>query len=669
MDIDTVRAILCDLDLTKYFAASKQTSSADEVWPAYVEDAFLKAVDIFASVGQRKYQVDDKNAKGNVAELVGRNDIISRYIFMKTARYRSRKQVSSHIQVWAHCKKPPSSRNMSMDSFDELQTVLRLFYSRPSTAFGQPKKKLRRVVSTSNVSMGDRLATIDSLGVHNATTSQPSSDERTSERKHDLEDPPEYPVKRCRRVVSELPPTSLSSLFEYSCEDAPLDFSDASTAPFWTLDCGERIVGTPTALDQSSAHQLALQQAGSIDMCLPLLLPAFDAAIHPSPSLYQLSVAAVHGVSAATLSAATMAAMAGFEEALSSPMVHATECMPMSGAVRDNSFGFVTSGFMPTFHSSAIQPVCAEMMSAFAAAAAAANPSCSPCDSANSLGDAMGATAAAAVTTEECNQALVEAFGKYYADSVMDSTPDMQFPFCAWSEACAGDGNPGDPTAMADTVRASDCAPRVQPAVICGPSMAIAGAQAAGEHTARALATGKAVHLGINASALKSKKGAQPIRPAASISSGTDRAVLPRAPPMLAAAPSPVSASGKLSEHAKDLRSSPSCTQSMHSISRASDATLTIRGYSDGPVLNRAPEDASNELLRHLDPDAAALACGNSSSSPVIDWLNSLKNILDTHDIGPHLFVDSAYSTGPPFDNNGGHVWPFVFAHNPGGTD
>ncbi|KAJ2262803.1 hypothetical protein GGI01_001254 [Coemansia sp. RSA 376] len=661
MDIDTVRAILCDLDLTKYFAASKQTSPADEVWPAHVEDAFLKAVDIFASVGQRKYQVDDKNAKGNVAELVGRNDIISRYIYMKTARYRSRKQVSSHIQVWAHCKKPPSSRNMSMDSFDELQTVLRLFYSRPSTAFGQPKKKLRRVVSTSNVSMAERLATIESLGVHSAATSQPSSKGQTSERKHALDATPEYPVKRCRRVVSELPPTTLSSLFEYGGEDAPLDFSDVGTTPFWTLDSAERIVGTPTASDQCSAQHLGLQQAGSIDMCLPLLLPTFDAAIHPSPSLYELSAAAAHGVSCATLSAATLAAMAGFEEALSSPMVHAAECMPMSTAVRDSSFGFVSSGFMPTFHSGAIQPACAEMMSAFAAAAAAAatSPAYSPDDP---LRVAMGATAAA-VAAEECNQALVEAFGRYYADSVMDGTPDMQFPFCAWGEASAGDGNSSEPTTMADTALASDFTAKVQPAVICGPPMAIARAQTADEHSARALVTGKAVHLGINAPTSKQKKGAQPTRPAVSNSVAADRAVSPRALPVLAAAPSPVAASGEVSEHTKDLRSSPSCTQSMHSISRASDATLATRGCSDGPVINGASEGASNELLRQLEPDAA-LAGGGSSSSPVIDWLNSLKNILDTHDIGPHLFTDSAY-----FDDNGGHVWPFVFAHNPGRSE
>ncbi|KAJ2488843.1 hypothetical protein IWW37_004471 [Coemansia sp. RSA 2050] len=698
MDIDTVRTILCDLDLTKYFAASKQTSSADEVWPAHVEDAFLKAVDIFASVGQRKYQVDGKNAKGSVAELVGRNDIISRYIYMKTARYRSRKQVSSHIQVWAHCKKPPSSRNMSMESFDELQTVLRLFYSRPSTAFGQPKKKLRRVASTSSASVADRLAGIGSLGVHSAATSQPSPDGRIGERKHVLDATPENPAKRCRRVVSELPPASLGSLFECGCDDAPLDFADASTAPFWALDCTEQIISTPTASDQSTVLQLALQQPVPMDMCLPLLLQTIDGPAHPSAGMYDLSLAATHGVSAATLSAATMAAMAGFEEALSSPMVHATEYMPMPAAARDSPFDFVALGFMPTLNSSLIQPTCAEMMSAFAAAAAAAaNSGYSPCNPASHFGptmDATGAAVAAATTvaTEECNQTLAEAFGRYYANSAMAGTPDLHLPFSTWGEVGAGDGNPGELTVVLGAEPAGDCVLRAQSAIDRGLSMPLVRNSAESESAARTEAADMAMYLGIDAPASKPKEELQAVRPAVPTSEAMEHVGLARAQSMLVAASSPASAydsqlslltketdnvlmpvqderlaGGKPSEDAKDLRSSPSCARSMNSISRASDTTLATRGCGDGPAINGAPEGMPNRLLFQLEPDVVQV-CGNNSS-PVIDWLKSLKSVLDANDIGSHLFADSAYSAEPPFDGSGGHVWPFAFTHNPGGSE
>ncbi|KAJ2831044.1 hypothetical protein GGI24_001716 [Coemansia furcata] len=535
---------------------------------------------------------------------------------------------------------------MSMDSFDELQTVLRLFYSRPSTAFGQPKKKLRRVVSTSNASIADRLAAVESLGICNGATSQPCPDSRVSERKHDLDATPEYPVKRCRRVVSELPPTSLGSLFENSSDDPPPDFSDAGTAPFWALGCTGRIVGTSAALNQSSVHQLALQQSGPVDMRLPLLLPTFDGPAHPNPSIYELSVAATHGLSAATLNAATMAAIAGFEEALSSPMVHATECMPMTATAGDSSFGFVASGFMPTFHSGTIQPACAEMMSAFAAAAAAAaaaSPACSPCDPGNSIGSAIGAAAA-----EECNQALVEAFGRYYADSTMGGTPDMQFPFCTWSEDGAVDGILGETTTTARSVSTSDHAPRARLGIHAQTTRPVAA-----EHAVSPCAQSIPEAASYSASVSGSRLSVLTSEiDSASISVQNEHLVV-----------------GKVSEHTKDLRSSPSCTQSMHSISRASDATLTIRGGSDDPVINGASEDTSDELLRPLEPDVT-LACGNISSSPVIDWLYSLKNILDAHDVGTHLFTDNAYSVGPHLDNdNGGNIWPFAFVRNPGGTE
>ncbi|KAJ2893384.1 hypothetical protein GGI21_005433, partial [Coemansia aciculifera] len=299
------------------------------------------AVNIFASVGQRKYQIDEQSAKGSVPDLVGRNDIISRYIYMKTDRYRSRKQVSSHIQVWAHCKKPPSSRDMTMDGFNELQTVLRMHYSRPNTAFGQPKKKLRRVVSTSNVSTAKRRAGIDSLGLHSAVvTSQPSPDSRANERKRNIDATSlDHPSKRCRRVVSELPPTSLSSLFENGCDGSSLDYTDASSASFWLTDYVDS-TGSLVTSDQPSVHQLVIPQAGSVDMGLPLLLPPFDAHVQDSPSVYELS----------------MAAMAGFEEALSSNMVHATECMPLSPTLRDSSFDSILTGLAPAFHDGAIQP-------------------------------------------------------------------------------------------------------------------------------------------------------------------------------------------------------------------------------------------------------------------------------------------------------------------------
>ncbi|KAJ2176533.1 hypothetical protein EV181_006820, partial [Coemansia sp. RSA 532] len=98
MDIETVRSILCDMDQEKYHQESQQKQTNDDVWPPQLEDAFIEAVYVFATVGQKKYQVEEAYSGGTNVELIGRNDIISRYIFMKTGQFRARKQVSSHIQ-------------------------------------------------------------------------------------------------------------------------------------------------------------------------------------------------------------------------------------------------------------------------------------------------------------------------------------------------------------------------------------------------------------------------------------------------------------------------------------------------------------------------------------------------------------------------------------------
>ncbi|KAJ2742228.1 hypothetical protein GGI20_004635 [Coemansia sp. BCRC 34301] len=663
MDIDTVREILCDLDLSKYLAASKQFSPSEEVWPGHVEDAFLKAVDIFASVGQKKYQVDDKNAKGNVSELVGRNDIISRYIYMKTGRYRSRKQVSSHIQVWAHCKKPPSSRNMTMDSFNDLQTVLRLHYSRPSTAFGQPKKKLRRVVSTSNVSVASRLATVDSLGIRStAVTSQPCLDDQASERKHNLDDTTlDHPAKRYRRVVSELPPTSLGLLFECGSDGPSLDFSDASSAPFWSLDCRENVAGTPVASDQSPMRQLTFEQAESTNMRLPLLLPTFDVAVQHSPSIYELSMATAHGTSAATLTAATIAAIAGFEEAIGNPMIHAT--------IGDNSLEPILPAFAPAFHDCMVQPACVEMISAFAAVAAA-TPACSLHDPVIPFGHTMDAAAAsvaaaAAAAAEECNQALVEAFGRYYAESALEITPDMQFPFCGWSEAAANDGGICKSTAVAATEPTSDPAPSMQRAGTTGLAEPMSGSRKAGLHAPGAPVAGDAGHLGVNAPATKLTTCSRATRLAAPTSAAAGHSAPPRALPLTPtksvstpiAMQSEYLADSRPNEYASDLRSSPSCTQSTASTSRASDKTLEGLSYSDGPAAKGASGSIPTDSPCHPE-SGVELVCDNGPV--VIDWLNRLKNLLD---IDSCQFADSACQAELSFSDDGGCVWPFVFAH------
>ncbi|KAK6539315.1 hypothetical protein TWF694_009549 [Orbilia ellipsospora] len=66
-------------------------ADGESVWDDEVEEAFFEALELFPPQGRRKLTVDGKPC--------GRNELISKYIFMKTGKERKRKQVSSHIQV------------------------------------------------------------------------------------------------------------------------------------------------------------------------------------------------------------------------------------------------------------------------------------------------------------------------------------------------------------------------------------------------------------------------------------------------------------------------------------------------------------------------------------------------------------------------------------------
>ncbi|KAJ2156838.1 hypothetical protein GGF46_004919 [Coemansia sp. RSA 552] len=203
MDIGAVRAILQDLDQEGYHRASRLKLVSDDVWPARLEDVFIEAVQVFATVGQKKYQMEETYDGDSTTELVGRNDIVSRFIYMKTRLFRSRKQVSSHLQVWRHCKKPPSSRNMSMPEFERLKAIFRQHYSRPTAEPDQARKKIRRVVSAGSVALVSRRAsrTRNALGI----SSDPVNSSTISPHKRGSPFYDAAPAKRCRRVVSELP--------------------------------------------------------------------------------------------------------------------------------------------------------------------------------------------------------------------------------------------------------------------------------------------------------------------------------------------------------------------------------------------------------------------------------------------------------------------------------
>jgi len=85
---------LTPLTSQRVYAAQKDS---EQVWPEDVENAFMEAIRKIPILGRRKIVVDKKPC--------GRNELIADFIFRRTGKQRSRKQVSSHIQVLKHLRR------------------------------------------------------------------------------------------------------------------------------------------------------------------------------------------------------------------------------------------------------------------------------------------------------------------------------------------------------------------------------------------------------------------------------------------------------------------------------------------------------------------------------------------------------------------------------------
>ncbi|KAK9324964.1 TEA/ATTS domain family-domain-containing protein [Lipomyces orientalis] len=82
-----------------YLARQRRENGDDgnSIWSPDVEEAFMEAIGKIPKVGRRKITVNGRPC--------GRNELISDFILRKTGKVRTRKQVSSHIQVLKHLLK------------------------------------------------------------------------------------------------------------------------------------------------------------------------------------------------------------------------------------------------------------------------------------------------------------------------------------------------------------------------------------------------------------------------------------------------------------------------------------------------------------------------------------------------------------------------------------